>query len=112
VIKPKCILFDEPLSALDAILREEMRTELRNLVSQLGLTAIFVTHDQIEAMSMSDTIVVLNKGRIEQKGKPEEIYRRRTRLTRALSAVPLIDANACSARGAFALPVENAQSTG
>ncbi|MDR1657965.1 MAG: ABC transporter ATP-binding protein [Deltaproteobacteria bacterium] len=75
VIRPKCILFDEPLSALDAVLREEMRTELKNLVAQLKITAVFVTHDQIEAMSMSDEVIVINNGRIEQCGTPEEIYR-------------------------------------
>lgn len=74
VIEPECILFDEPLSALDAILREEMRVELKALISQLGITAVFVTHDQCEAMSMSDEIIVLNHGNIEQKGTPEEIY--------------------------------------
>lgn len=72
--KPDCILFDEPLSALDAILRDEMRVEIRRLVTQMGITSVFVTHDQTEAMSMSDTIVVLNKGKIEQSGSPEEIY--------------------------------------
>jgi len=72
--KPQCILFDEPLSALDAILRDDMRIELKTLVGELGITAIFVTHDQIEAMSMSDTVVVMNRGTIEQKDAPEEIY--------------------------------------
>lgn len=72
--RPSCILFDEPLSALDAILRDEMRVEIRRLVTQMGQTAVFVTHDQTEAMSMSDTIVVLNKGKVEQSGSPEEIY--------------------------------------
>lgn len=72
--QPKCILFDEPLSALDAILRDEMRVELKTLVSELGITAIFVTHDQIEAMSMSHTVCVMNKGNIEQQATPEEIY--------------------------------------
>jgi len=74
VIESRCILFDEPLSALDAILRDEMRTELKALVNQLEITAVFVTHDQVEAMSMSDTIMVMNKGKIEQAGSPEEIY--------------------------------------
>ena len=74
VIRPKCILFDEPLSALDAILREEMRAELKELVTELGITAVYVTHDQQEAMSMSDEIVVINGGRVEQQGLPEEIY--------------------------------------
>jgi len=74
VCKPSCILFDEPLSALDAILREEMRIEIKRLTQYLGATAIFVTHDQLEAMSMSDKIVVMNKGCVEQIGNPEEIY--------------------------------------
>jgi len=74
VIEPSCILFDEPLSALDAILRNEMRTELKSLVDALHITAIFVTHDQIEAMSMSDTIMVMNKGNVVQIGSPEDIY--------------------------------------
>ena len=76
VTRPDCILFDEPLSALDAILRDEMRMEIKRLTAELGVTAVFVTHDQMEAMSMSDRIVVLNKGAIEQQGKPEEIYQR------------------------------------
>ena len=65
VIEPKCILFDEPLSALDALLREEMRTELRELTSRLGITSVFVTHDQTEAMSMSDRIAVFYGGCVE-----------------------------------------------
>lgn len=72
--EPKCILFDEPLSALDALLRDEMRGEIKKLTESLGVTAVFVTHDQTEAMSMSDKIFVLNKGRIDQEGSPEEIY--------------------------------------
>lgn len=76
VTRPDCILFDEPLSALDAILRDEMRIEIKRLTSELAVTAVFVTHDQMEAMSMSDRIVVLNKGTIEQEGEPEEIYQR------------------------------------
>ena len=74
VIKPSCILFDEPLSALDALLREEMRHELKDLVSALGFTSVFVTHDQTEAMSMSDKIAVLHNGVVEQYATPEEIY--------------------------------------
>ena len=74
VIEPQCILFDEPLSALDALLREEMRTELKELILRLGITAVFVTHDQTEAMSMSDKIAVLNGGTIEQYAAPETIY--------------------------------------
>lgn len=66
VLRPECILFDEPLSALDALLRIQMRQELRRLVTQLGITAVFVTHDQEEAMSISDAIAVLQGGRVEQ----------------------------------------------
>jgi len=75
VMKPKLVLFDEPLSALDALLRDEMRSELSNLVRNIGLTAVYVTHDQTEALAMSDEIVVLNKGEILQIGSPERIYR-------------------------------------
>ena len=74
VIEPACILCDEPLSALDAVLRDEMRAELHEIVTKLGITTVFVTHDQVEAMSLSDEIVVINLGRIEQKGSPEDIY--------------------------------------
>ena len=73
-VQPGCILFDEPLSALDALLREEMRHELTELTSSLGITSVFVTHDQTEAMSMSDRIAVLNSGRVEQYDAPEVIY--------------------------------------
>lgn len=74
VIRSSCILFDEPLSALDALLREEMRHELKELVSSLGVTAVFVTHDQTEAMSMSDKIAVLHAGVVEQYDTPQQIY--------------------------------------
>ncbi len=73
-IDPDCILFDEPLSALDANLRAQMRSELQELVRQRNLTAVFVTHDQGEALSISDNIVVMNEGTIMQSGTPEEIY--------------------------------------
>lgn len=73
-VKPGCILFDEPLSALDAMLREEMRHELTDLTASLGITSVFVTHDQTEAMSMSDCIAVLNGGHVEQYDAPEIIY--------------------------------------
>ena len=74
VIEPECILFDEPLSALDALLREEMRTELKELMTKLKITAVFVTHDQMEAMSMSDKIAVLHSGVVNQYEGPEEVY--------------------------------------
>ena len=73
-MQPQCILFDEPLSALDAKLRESMRLEMKQMTSQLNMTSVFVTHDQSEAMSMSDYIVVMNGGKIEQYGTPQEIY--------------------------------------
>ena len=74
VIEPECILFDEPLSALDALLREEMRTELKELMTKLNITAVFVTHDQTEAMSMSDKIAVMHAGVVDQYEAPEEVY--------------------------------------
>jgi iron(III) transport system ATP-binding protein len=74
VLKPQLVLFDEPLSALDAVLREDMRIEITNLVRNIGITAIYVTHDQSEALAMSDEIVVMNKGEILQVGSPEHIY--------------------------------------
>jgi len=76
VSNPKVLLLDEPLSNLDARLREEMRFELRDMQAKLGITSIFVTHDQAEAMTLSDRIVVMNAGRIEQEGSPEEVYQR------------------------------------
>ncbi|MGP7959224.1 ABC transporter ATP-binding protein [Sanguibacter sp. A247] len=75
VMKPKVLLFDEPLSNLDAKLRVQMRLEIRRLQKRLGITSVYVTHDQSEAMSMSDRIVVMNQGRIEQAATPDEIYR-------------------------------------
>jgi ABC-type Fe3+/spermidine/putrescine transport system ATPase subunit len=76
VHEPRVVLLDEPLSNLDANLRERMRTELQLLQARLGFTAIFVTHDQQEALSLSDHIVVMNKGLIEQAGTPLEVYQR------------------------------------
>lgn len=75
VVKPKCLLLDEPLSNLDAQLRIEMRREIRRLVKDHGLTAIYVTHDQEEALAMADRIAILTAGRLAQVGPPEEIYR-------------------------------------
>lgn len=74
VMNSPIILLDEPLSNLDAKLREEVRVELRTIQQELGLTVIYVTHDQLEALSMSDQIVVFNRGAIDQYGTPHEIY--------------------------------------
>lgn len=76
VMRPQVMLFDEPLSNLDAALREQMRLEIRRLQRSLGTTAVYVTHDQSEAMAMSDRVVVLNTGRVEQAASPTEVYRR------------------------------------
>ncbi|OZI30622.1 polyamine ABC transporter ATP-binding protein [Bordetella genomosp. 10] len=75
VIEPAVLLFDEPLSNLDAQLRTDMRVEIRRLQQSLGLTAVYVTHDQEEALAISDRIAVLRDGRVEQVGTPEDIYR-------------------------------------
>lgn len=75
VMEPKVLLMDEPLSNLDAKLREEMRTEIRRIQRELNITSVYVTHDQIEAMTLSDRIVIMNEGLIEQVGTPVEIYR-------------------------------------
>lgn len=72
--RPRLVLLDEPLSALDAKLREELRLELKQILTAVGSTTIVVTHDQDEAMSLADRIVVMNRGRIEQQGTPDEIY--------------------------------------
>ncbi|WP_101067748.1 ABC transporter ATP-binding protein [Roseovarius salinarum] len=74
VIEPDVLLLDEPLSALDANLREDMRVELKRIQERIGVTTIFVTHDQSEALAMSDQIVVMSDGRVEQVGEPEEVY--------------------------------------
>jgi iron(III) transport system ATP-binding protein len=74
VKEPRVLLLDEPLSNLDAKLREETRVELRELVKRVGITTLYVTHDQLEALTMSDTVAVMNQGQIIQKGSPVEIY--------------------------------------
>jgi putative spermidine/putrescine transport system ATP-binding protein len=73
-IRPGILLLDEPLTALDAALRERLRSELNRLLRALGITAIYVTHDQSEAMELGDRIVVMNKGAIAQIGTPRDIY--------------------------------------
>ncbi|HEY3167131.1 MAG TPA: ABC transporter ATP-binding protein, partial [Candidatus Binatia bacterium] len=74
VYSPSILLLDEPLSNLDAKLREQMRIEIKRLQQQLGFTVLFVTHDQIEAMSLSTRIALMNQGRIEQIGAPQDVY--------------------------------------
>jgi len=76
VREPRAFLFDEPLSNLDAALRSDMRVQLSALQRKLGATTIYVTHDQLEAMTMADRVVVLNKGAVEQVGVPADLYRR------------------------------------
>ena len=76
VVEPETLLLDEPLSNLDANLREEMRFEIRRLHDEFKYTTVYVTHDQAEAMTTADTIMVMNKGRCEQVGSPEDIYQR------------------------------------
>ena len=80
VMEPELLLLDEPLSALDPLLRKQVRAELRDLQKRVGITFLFVTHDQEEALALSDTIAVMDKGRVEQVGSPREVYSRpRTR---------------------------------
>ena len=74
VTEPRVLLFDEPLSNLDAKLREQMRLEIRKLQRRLGITSVYVTHDQAEAMALSDRVVVMNAGRVQQVGEPFAIY--------------------------------------
>ncbi len=74
VNEPKVLLLDEPLGALDLKLRKEMQTELKNMQKRVGITFVYVTHDQEEALTMSDTIVVMDKGQIQQIGTPVDIY--------------------------------------
>jgi spermidine/putrescine ABC transporter ATP-binding subunit len=75
VIEPSLLLLDEPLSNLDASLRDEMRFEIREIQRRVGITMVFVTHDQTEAMAIADRLAIMNRGRIVQDGRPEEIYR-------------------------------------
>lgn len=74
VVEPKVLLLDEPLSAIDALLRRNLQIEIRRIQKELNITSVFVTHDQDEAMVMSDRIFLMNAGKIEQSGKPEELY--------------------------------------
>ena len=74
VFEPRVVLMDEPLGALDKQLREQMQLDIRDLHRRLGLTIVFVTHDQSEALTMSDRVAVFNKGKIEQIGTPRQVY--------------------------------------
>ncbi|MDN2580925.1 ABC transporter ATP-binding protein [Aquibium sp. ELW1220] len=118
VRKPRVFLMDEPLSALDAKLREALRIELKNLQMNLGATFLFVTHDQVEAMSMGDRVGVLDRGRLVQVGTPSEIYARpkNTFVARAVGSPPmnLLDGavrdGKAMAEAGFALPIASASS--
>ena len=109
VREPRCFLFDEPLSNLDADLRAQMRLELARLQRRLATTAIYVTHDQVEAMTMASRIVVLNRGRVEQIGAPLELYRRpANRFVAGFIGSPkmnFIEGEAAARHGAAALGV-------
>jgi iron(III) transport system ATP-binding protein len=74
IVEPSVLLLDEPLSNLDALLREQMRVEIRRIQKSLGITAVYVTHDRVEAMSLSDRVIVMRDGEIKQIGTPQEIY--------------------------------------
>ncbi|WP_235017148.1 ABC transporter ATP-binding protein [Tistlia consotensis] len=99
VIEPDVLLLDEPLSALDANLREEMRVELKSIQHRIGVTSIFVTHDQSEALAMSDRIVVMSAGEVQQEGAPEEVYNTPATefVARFLGAANLFDARVTAA---------------
>lgn len=105
---PALFLFDEPLSNLDAKLRHQMRIEIKALQRRLGVTSIYVTHDQVEAMTMADRIIVLNAGRIEQIGTPAEIYHRpaSTFVASFMGAPPMNLLNANGAEGRVTLRTE------
>ncbi|GAB4066401.1 ABC transporter ATP-binding protein [Ancylobacter sonchi] len=102
VVRPKVLLLDEPLGALDLKLREEMQVELKGLQRALGLSFVFVTHDQGEALSMADRVAVFNEGRIVQVGPPEEVYERpATRFVAAfVGAANVIEPDTASSLGA------------
>jgi sn-glycerol 3-phosphate transport system ATP-binding protein/multiple sugar transport system ATP-binding protein len=117
VRRPTLFLFDEPLSNLDAALRAEVRVEIRRLHDRLGATTLYVTHDQVEAMTLADTLWVMNGGHVEQSGKPLAIYERpRTKFVAGFMGSPQInflvgtlreEAGAVVAEGAgFVLPVD------
>jgi multiple sugar transport system ATP-binding protein len=114
VRNPKVFLFDEPLSNLDAKLRVQMRTEIKRLHHAIPTTTVYVTHDQIEAMTMADRVVVMNKGRIEQVGPPQELYHRPASLFVAgfigSPAMNLLPARVTSQGDGLVLTFSNGQS--
>jgi multiple sugar transport system ATP-binding protein len=92
VRRPQLFLFDEPLSNLDAALRSQVRVDIRKLHDQLGATSVYVTHDQVEAMTLADVLFVLNKGVVEQAGAPLEIYARpATRFVAGFMGMPAMN---------------------
>ena len=105
VVRPKCLLLDEPLSNLDAKLRIEMRREIRRIVKEGGLTGVYVTHDQEEALSMADRMAVMNRGRIEQLGSAEDVYRnpRTAFVSGFIGETNLIRGNVIEVRGEYAM---------
>ncbi len=116
VRRPNLFLFDEPLSNLDAALRAEVRVQIRRLHDQLNATTLYVTHDQVEAMTLADTICVLNGGHVEQKGPPLEIYERpRTKFVATFLGSPHMNITAgklqrgSAVGGGFAAPLDPAR---
>ncbi len=109
VIEPDVLLLDEPLSALDANLREDMRVELKRIQHRIGVTTVFVTHDQSEALAMSDEIIVMSAGRVEQAGPPEAVYNTPASefVARFLGASNVVEAQ-CTGLDRQEIVVENA----
>jgi len=111
VSHPRLLLFDEPLSNLDLKLREQMRVELKRIQHEVGITSVYVTHDQSEALVMSDDIVVMSKGRIEQKGGPREIYTQpaNSYVSNFIGVVNLLKGRVVEANGAGSGRIEISQ---
>ncbi len=107
VAEPKILLFDEPLSNLDAKLREHMRIELKDLIKRVGITSIYVTHDQVEAMAISDRIVLMDRGKIVQSGNARELYERPSSgfIAEFLGSINFIKARSSNRRAARPPPV-------
>lgn len=108
VAEPRLLLFDEPLSNLDLKLREQMRVELKRIQNEVGITSIYVTHDQSEALVMSDDIIVMSKGHIEQTGSPHQIYSQPTNgyVSNFIGVANLLEARVVKANGASQGEVE------